>query len=173
MSSAVRRPARTAPAAFHSSWNCRTASDGSPVWPFASAHLCSRSPSSPPRKSLGSAMYPSSDIDMSSTDADTSTSCGLDSKLARVIYNQMVVDELMDEAVDQLFHALADPTRRDILRRCAAGEPSVSHLAQAYPMSFAAVQKHVAVLERAGLVTKERRGREQLVRTDFDAVRRA
>jgi DNA-binding transcriptional ArsR family regulator len=86
----------------------------------------------------------------------------------------MVVDEqFADEAVDELFHALADPTRRDILRRCVAGEPSVSRLAQAYPMSFAAVQKHVAVLERAGLVTKERRGREQLVRTDAGAVRRA
>lgn len=85
----------------------------------------------------------------------------------------MVVDELRDEAVDDLFHALADPTRRDILRRCAADEPSVSRLAQAYPMSFAAVQKHVAVLERAGLVTKERRGREQLVHTDAAAVDRA
>jgi DNA-binding transcriptional ArsR family regulator len=85
----------------------------------------------------------------------------------------MVVDELPDEAVDHMFHALADATRRDILRRCIAGEPSVTRLAEAYPMSFAAVQKHVAVLERAGLVTKERRGREQLVRTDPDAVRRA
>jgi DNA-binding transcriptional ArsR family regulator len=85
----------------------------------------------------------------------------------------MVVDEQTDEALDELFHALADPTRRDILRRCAAGEPSVSRLAQAYPMSFAAVQKHVAVMERAGLVTKERRGREQLVRTDAGAVGRA
>ena len=90
-----------------------------------------------------------------------------------VTYNQMVVDELTDEAVDHLFHALADATRRDILRRCVRDEPSVSRLAEAYPMSFAAVQKHVAVLERAGLVTKERRGREQLVRTDPDAVRRA
>jgi DNA-binding transcriptional ArsR family regulator len=88
-------------------------------------------------------------------------------------YNQMVVGELSDEVVDHLFHALADATRRDILRRCVRGELSVSRLAQAYPMSFAAVQKHVAVLERAGLVTKQRRGREQLVRTDFDAVRRA
>jgi DNA-binding transcriptional ArsR family regulator len=85
----------------------------------------------------------------------------------------MVADELSDEAVDHMFHALADATRRDILRRCVRGEPSVSRLADAYPMSFAAVQKHVAVLERAGLVTKERRGREQLVRTDPDAVRRA
>jgi len=90
-----------------------------------------------------------------------------------VIYNQMVVDGLTDEEVDRLFHALADATRRDILRRCIGGDPSVSRLADVYPMSFAAVQKHVAVLERAGLVTKQRRGREQLVRTDGDAVGRA
>jgi DNA-binding transcriptional ArsR family regulator len=85
----------------------------------------------------------------------------------------MVVGSLTNEEVDRLFHALADATRRDILHRCVRGEPSVSQLADVYPMSFAAVQKHVAVLERAGLVTKERRGREQLVRTDHDAVDRA
>jgi DNA-binding transcriptional ArsR family regulator len=85
----------------------------------------------------------------------------------------MVVDSLADEDVDRLFHALSDTTRRDILHRCIAAEPSVSRLAEVYPMSFAAVQKHVAVLERAGLVTKERRGREQLVRTDGAAVERA
>jgi DNA-binding transcriptional ArsR family regulator len=82
----------------------------------------------------------------------------------------MVVD---DEEVDRLFHALADATRRDILHRCVQGGPSVSRLADVYPMSFAAVQKHVAVLERAGLVTKQRHGREQLVRTDGDAVSEA
>jgi DNA-binding transcriptional ArsR family regulator len=82
----------------------------------------------------------------------------------------MVVGELTNEEVDHLFHALADATRRDILRRCGGGEASVSRLADIYPMSFAAVQKHVAVLERAGLVVKERRGRERLVRTDPDAV---
>ena len=85
----------------------------------------------------------------------------------------MVVIELSDATVDHLFHALADATRRDIVRRCVRGELSVSRLADAYPMSFAAVQKHVAVLERAGLVTKQRRGREQLVRSDPAAVRRA
>ena len=85
----------------------------------------------------------------------------------------MVVDALVDEEVDRLFQALADATRRDILHRCVGGEPSVSRLAEVYPMSFAAVQKHVAVLERAGLVTKERRGREQIVRTDAAAVGRA
>jgi len=88
----------------------------------------------------------------------------------------MVVGELTDQAVDDVFHALADATRRDILRRAVDGELSVSRLADAYPVSFAAVQKHVAVLERAGLVTKARRGREQLVRTEpgvVDAARQA
>ncbi len=80
----------------------------------------------------------------------------------------MVVDDL-----DRVFHALSDATRRDILDRCIRSEHSVSRLADAYPMSFAAVQKHVAVLEQAGLVTKERRGREQLVHTDGGAVGRA
>jgi DNA-binding transcriptional ArsR family regulator len=82
----------------------------------------------------------------------------------------MVVGELTSEEVDHVFHALADATRRDILRRCVGGEASVSRLADVYPMSFAAVQKHVAVLERAGLVVKQRRGRERLVRTDPDRV---
>ena len=81
---------------------------------------------------------------------------------AVVTYNQMVVGS-EESKTDDVFHALADPTRRDILRRAGGGAPSVSRLADAYPMSFAAVQKHVAVLERAGLVTKRRRGREQLV----------
>jgi DNA-binding transcriptional ArsR family regulator len=99
--------------------------------------------------------------------------CCLNAQPHPVIYNYMVVGDLANEAIDDLFRALADPTRRDIIRRCAAGEPSVSRLAQDYPMSFAAVQKHVAVLERAGLVTKQRRGREQLVRTDVGAVGRA
>ena len=82
----------------------------------------------------------------------------------------MVVGELTDQGVDDLFHALADATRRDILRRSIDGELSVSRLADAYPVSFAAIQKHVAVLQRAGLVTKERRGREQIVHTAPRAV---
>jgi DNA-binding transcriptional ArsR family regulator len=78
-----------------------------------------------------------------------------------------------DEAVDVVFHALSDATRRDILRRCGQDEASVSRLAEAYPMSFAAVQKHVVVLERAGLVSKERRGREQIVHANGEALARA
>src|SRR3954447_15634334 len=73
----------------------------------------------------------------------------------RLTYNRMVVGDVTDEEVDRLFHALADATRRDILHRCLGTAPSVSRLADGYPMSFAAVQKHVAVLERAGLVAKE------------------
>lgn len=76
-----------------------------------------------------------------------------------------------EDRADAFFHALADRTRRDILRRVLAGEHSVSALAAKYDMSFAAVQKHVAVLERAGLITKRRSGREQLASGDVEAVR--
>lgn len=76
-----------------------------------------------------------------------------------------------EDRADALFHALADRTRRDILRRVMAGEHSVTALAAKYDMSFAAVQKHVAVLERSGLVTKRRQGREQLARGDIEVVR--
>jgi DNA-binding transcriptional ArsR family regulator len=85
----------------------------------------------------------------------------------------MVVGALEQEKADRLFHALADATRRDIILLVLQGEHSVSALARRYPMSFAAVQKHVAVLEGAELVTKRRRGREQLVGGNVDAVRDA
>ena len=72
---------------------------------------------------------------------------------------------------DKVFTALADATRRDIVRRAIAGEEGVAELAAHYPMSFAAVQKHVAVLERAGLVTKQRLGRRKVVRTRLEGLR--
>ena len=72
-----------------------------------------------------------------------------------------------------IFHALADTTRRDIVARAIKREQSVTALAQSYAMSFAAVQKHVAVLERAALVSKERRGRQQIVRGNLDTIRTA
>ena len=75
------------------------------------------------------------------------------------------------DQIDRLLQALADPTRRDIVRQVLDTEQSVSSLAERYPMSFAAVQKHVAVLERAMLIHKRRRGREQLVRGDIDTLR--
>lgn len=80
---------------------------------------------------------------------------------------------LTDDEVDRVFRALADATRRDIVRRTLDGEASVSDLAATYDMSFAAVQKHVAVLEGAGLVTKRPQGRERLVRGNPETIRRA
>jgi len=74
---------------------------------------------------------------------------------------------------DSLFGALADATRRDIVRRAIDAEEGVAELAAHYPMSFAAVQKHVAILERAGLVTKHRAGRRKVVRTNPEGLRRA
>jgi DNA-binding transcriptional ArsR family regulator len=72
---------------------------------------------------------------------------------------------------DRMFGALADATRRDIVRRAVDAEEGVAELASHYPMSFAAVQKHVAILERAGLVTKERSGRRKIVRTNPEGLR--
>ena len=80
----------------------------------------------------------------------------------------MVVGFADEETVDQVFHALSDATRRDIVRRCMVREHSVSGLARSYPMSFAAVQKHVAVLASADLVTKRKSGREILVTGNVD-----
>jgi DNA-binding transcriptional ArsR family regulator len=71
---------------------------------------------------------------------------------------------------DPVFAALADHTRRDIVRRAISAEEGVLELASHYPMSFAAVQKHVAVLERAGLITKQRVGRRRVVRTNLEAL---
>jgi DNA-binding transcriptional ArsR family regulator len=85
-----------------------------------------------------------------------------------VVYRQPSADDL-----DHLFGALADATRRDILARVMDADASVSELAARYEMSFAAVQKHVAVLERAQLVTKRKDGRAQRVAGNPDAVRRA
>lgn len=86
----------------------------------------------------------------------------------------MVVDALLDETgVDRVFQALADGTRRDIVLRTLGRECSVSALARSYPMSFAAVQKHVVVLEQAGLVSKRRHGREQLVRGEAETLHKA
>ena len=85
----------------------------------------------------------------------------------------MVVDQVHEAETDRLFHALADATRRDIVRRVLTGEQSISDLARSYPMSMTAVQKHVVVLEKAGLVTKHRTGREQRVAGRFEGLRRA
>jgi DNA-binding transcriptional ArsR family regulator len=80
---------------------------------------------------------------------------------------------LTEADVDRIFRALADATRRDILHRTMEGEASVSQLSAAYDMSFAAVQKHVAVLEGAGLVTKQPHGRERIIHGNPETVRKA
>ena len=86
----------------------------------------------------------------------------------------MVAQEKLSEAeVDRVFHALATSTRRDILRRTIEREQSVSTLASEYEMSFAAVQKHVAVLEAANLIVKRAEGRERLVRANPEMIARA
>jgi len=82
--------------------------------------------------------------------------------------------DLSNADLDRLFHALADTTRRDIVSRVLGGKPaSISTLAARYNMSFAAVQKHVAVLEDSGLVTKHQQGRERIVRGNPDQLARA
>src|ERR671922_2227026 len=78
---------------------------------------------------------------------------------------QMALDQ------DRIFGALGDATRRDIVRRAVDGKEGVAELAVHYPMSFAAVQKHVAILERAGLVSKHRSGRRKVVRTNLEGLR--
>ena len=81
-----------------------------------------------------------------------------------VVYVQIVIDH------DRMFGALADATRRDIVRRSIGGREGVAQLAEHYPMSFAAVQKHIAILERAGLVTKAQVGRRKVVHTNLAAL---
>lgn len=83
------------------------------------------------------------------------------------------LQNLSDAEVDRIFHALADATRRDIVRRSLIEEHSISELASAYDMSFAAVHKHVSVLEAAGLVVKRQRGRERLVHGRPETIRTA
>jgi len=89
------------------------------------------------------------------------------------MYNSMVIGLAEAENADHLFHALADSTRREILALVLTGEHSVSDLARRFPISFAAVHKHVTVLERAGLVSKQRQGREQRVSGEVDRLREA
>lgn len=86
-------------------------------------------------------------------------------------YNQMIVETPEQEASDRLFGALSNATRRDIVMRTMYREYSVSQLSRRYSTSFAAVQKHVAVLEKAGLVTKRANGREQLVSGNGESLR--
>ena len=95
-----------------------------------------------------------------------------DPRLTGRLYNRMVVSmQIAPPDFDRLYGALADATRRDIVRRAIGGEEGVAELAEHYAMSFAAVQKHIAILERAGLVSKERTGRRKVVHTNLEGLR--
>lgn len=85
----------------------------------------------------------------------------------------MVAQDVLDEQVNRIFRALADTTRRDIVRRTLIADASISELARDYDMSFAAVQKHVAVLEAADLVARIPRGRERIIHGNPETIRRA
>ena len=84
-----------------------------------------------------------------------------------------MLNQMVEQNLDLVFHALGDPTRRAILARLAAGEATVGHLSRPFPLSFAAVSKHLGVLERAGLVTREARGRERVCRLNPAALDKA
>ena len=106
--------------------------------------------------------------------ANTASAARLTSSAVGVIYNQMVVETLeREKRTDRLFFALSDATRRDIVTQTLDRERSVSELGRLYPISLTAVQKHVEVLVDAGLVSKHRSGREQLVRGEVNQLRRA
>ncbi|MGE5835038.1 MAG: ArsR/SmtB family transcription factor [Acidobacteriota bacterium] len=77
----------------------------------------------------------------------------------------------IEPTLDHVFAAIADPTRRAILSRLARGDARVTDIAEPFAMSLAAVSKHVQTLERAGLVRRERRGREHTLSLDARPLR--
>ena len=81
--------------------------------------------------------------------------------------------EFHNAPLDNVFHALGDATRRRMLRRLSAGEQTVSQMAKPFSMSLAAASKHIKVLERAGLVRREVRGRVHLCRLEAEPLAQA
>lgn len=81
--------------------------------------------------------------------------------------------ELTLSPLDLIFQSLADPTRRDILKRVSKKEMSISDIAKPYALTFAAISKHLKVLEKANLVIKRRQGKEQIVKAAPDALKNA
>lgn len=75
--------------------------------------------------------------------------------------------------LDLVFHSLADPTRRDILERLSKASMSVGQIARDYDLTFAAVSKHLKVMEKAKLVIKQRKGKEQIVSAAPSTVKNA
>lgn len=93
------------------------------------------------------------------------------------IFNHMVEHKRgaapTNRRLDRVYGAIADPTRRAILRALAGGENTVGELANRFPISFNGVSKHVKVLERAGLVERRVRGREHRLRLRAEPLREA
>src|SRR6058998_3944916 len=85
--------------------------------------------------------------------------------------NHMV--ERHRDRLGDVFAAIADPTRRAIVQKLARGPATISEIAKPFPVSFNAVSKHMMVLERAGLVEREARGRERICRLRPRGLRRA
>lgn len=72
--------------------------------------------------------------------------------------------------INNIFHSLADPTRRDILKRVCEAEHTISELAGKYEISFAAVAKHLNVLEKARLINKRKSGKQQIISAETSTV---
>ena len=85
-----------------------------------------------------------------------------------------IVNNLLeDQVLDHTYAALADPTRRALLMALRAGDARITDLAGPLPMTFAGVARHIRVLETAGLVRREVRGREHWLSVQPDGFRRA
>ncbi len=93
---------------------------------------------------------------------------GLTSARVCIIFNQMV--NYSTDRLDRIFAALADPTRRAILRKLAKKDQRVTDLAKPFDMSLPAVSKHLRVLEEAGLITRHRDGRVHSMRLETGAL---
>ena len=83
------------------------------------------------------------------------------------------LNRMVEQNLNRVFHALSDPTRRAILNDLASREATVGQISQPFPLSLAAVSKHLGVLERAGLITRETRGRERVCRINPGAIKDA
>lgn len=89
------------------------------------------------------------------------------------MHNQVVINTIAARQLSVIFGALADPTRRAILERLAAGEATVGDLREPFPISQPAISKHLRVLETAGLVSRRRQGTANLSRLEPEALRAA
>jgi len=85
----------------------------------------------------------------------------------------VILNHMVENRLDTIFHALADPTRRGMLASLALGEKSIGDLAEPFAMSFAGASKHVKVLEEAGLIARRKTGRTHLIRIEAKPLEEA